>query len=99
MPWHAKRAPGASDRANESTMDHGHRPWSARVPGWLVGRLRLGVGQAGTVRPEHFPLGVVGERGSRHESCSQLVPGSAGQKSTRYTAVASSLRLVLGHTQ
>jgi len=35
MPWHAKRAPGASDRANESAMDHGRRPWSARCRvGW-----------------------------------------------------------------
>jgi hypothetical protein len=45
------------------TADHG----SAQVPGWLVGRLRLGVGHASTVRPDPSTLGVVGERGSRHE--------------------------------
>jgi hypothetical protein len=39
----------------------------------------LGVGHAGTVRPDPSTLGVVGERGSRHESCLQLVSGSAGQ--------------------
>src|SRR5512132_1544546 len=53
--------------------------WPARVPGWLVGRLRLGVGHASTVRPDPSTLGVVGERGSGRESCLQLVPGSAGQ--------------------
>jgi hypothetical protein len=68
MPWHAKRPPGASDRANEvgptgSTAGH----WSALEPSWLVGRLRLGVGHASTVRPDPSTLGVVGERGSRHE--------------------------------
>ena len=33
----------------------GHGP--ARVPGWLVGRLRLGVGHARTVRPDPSTLG------------------------------------------
>jgi hypothetical protein len=42
-----------------------------------VERLRLGVGHASTVRPDPSTLGVVGERGSHRESCSQLVPGSA----------------------
>ena len=55
----------------------GHR--SARVPGWLVACLRLGVGHASTVRPDPSTLGAGGERGSDRESCSQLVPGSAGQ--------------------
>jgi len=41
--------------------------WPARVPSWLVERLRLGVGHASTVRPDPSTLGVVGERGSRHE--------------------------------
>jgi hypothetical protein len=41
--------------------------WPARVPGWLVERLRLGVGHASTVRPDPSTLGAVGERGSRHE--------------------------------
>jgi hypothetical protein len=49
----------------------GHRP--ARVPGWLVERLRLGVGHASTVRPDLSILGVVGERGSRHEGRLLLV--------------------------
>jgi hypothetical protein len=57
----------------------GCRAGSAQVPAWLVGCLRLGVGHASTVRPDPSTLGVVGERGSRHESCLQLVPGSAGQ--------------------
>jgi hypothetical protein len=39
------------------------------------GRLRLGVGHASTVRPDPSTLGVAGDRGSHHESCSQLVPG------------------------
>jgi hypothetical protein len=43
--------------------------------GWR--RLRLGVGHASTVRPDPSTLGAVGERGSRRESCLQLVPGSA----------------------
>jgi hypothetical protein len=33
----------------------------------LVGRLRLGVGHASTVRPDPSTLGVAGERGCRHE--------------------------------
>jgi hypothetical protein len=57
----------------------GCRVGSARVPAWLVGCLRLVVGHASTVRPDPSTLGVVGERGSHHESCLQLVPGSAGQ--------------------
>src|SRR5215212_8359649 len=77
-PWHALRPPGASDRANEvGPTGSGRRPWPARVPGWLVECLRLGVGHASTVRPDRSTLGVVGERGSGHESCLQLVPGAA----------------------
>src|SRR5215208_7434346 len=75
-PWHAERPPGASGRANEvgpSGLDR--RPWSAQEPGWLVECLRLGVGHASTVRPDPSTLGVVGERGSHHESCLQLGPG------------------------
>jgi hypothetical protein len=75
-PWHAARPPGASGGVNEvgptgSTADR----WSARVPGWLAERLRLGVGHASTVLPDPSTLGVVGERGSRHEDCLQSVPG------------------------
>jgi hypothetical protein len=78
IPWHANRAPGASARANEvgptgSTADHG----SAQEPGWLVGRLRLAVGHASTVRPDPSTLGAAGERGSHRESCLQLGSGSA----------------------
>jgi hypothetical protein len=51
----------------------GHR--SAQEPSWLVGRLRLVVGHASTVRPDPSTLGVVGERGSRREDCLQFVPG------------------------
>jgi len=43
-PWHAERAPGASGRANEAGHACTRRPWPARVPGWLVERLRLGSG-------------------------------------------------------
>src|SRR5512133_3759456 len=74
-PWHAERPPGASDRANEAGYGSGCRAGSAQVPGWLVERLRLGVGHASTVRPDPSTLGAVGERGSHHESCLQLVPG------------------------
>jgi hypothetical protein len=38
-------------------MDQIAGPWSARVPAWLVGRLRLGVGHASTVRPDPSTLG------------------------------------------
>jgi hypothetical protein len=48
----------------------GCRVGSARVPGWLEKRLRLGVGHASTVRPDPSTLGVVGERGSHHEGSS-----------------------------
>jgi hypothetical protein len=48
----------------------GHGP--AQVPSWLVGRLRLGVGHASTVRPDPSILGVVGEQGSRREG--RLLP-------------------------
>jgi integrase len=37
--------------------------------------LRLGPGMPGTVRPDPSTLGVVGERGSRHEGRSQPVSG------------------------
>jgi len=36
--------------------------------------LRLGVGHASTVRPDPSTLGVVGERGSRHEGRSPARP-------------------------
>ena len=60
-----------------------------------MGRLRLGVGHASTVRPDPSTLGVVGERGSHHESCLQLVPGSAGQASTRRPAGWSEMNDVI----
>jgi hypothetical protein len=69
----------AADPTKSACLDQLPARWSARVPGWLVGRLRLGVGHASTVRPDPSTLGVVGDRGSHRESCSQLVPGSAGQ--------------------
>jgi hypothetical protein len=37
------------------------------------------IGHASTVRPDPSTLGAVGERGSHHESCLQLVQGSARQ--------------------
>ena len=46
------------------------------MPGWLVGRLRLGVGHASTVRPDPSTLGVVGERGSHREGYGRVpTPG------------------------
>jgi hypothetical protein len=72
----ATRGKRRSQRSRPSIKTADHR--AAQVPGWLVGRLRLGVGHASTVRPDPSTLGAVGERGSRHESCWQLVPGSGG---------------------
>jgi len=43
-----------------------------------------GLGMSGTVRPDPSTLGVVGERGSGHESCLQLVLGNDGDRLTRY---------------
>src|SRR5215218_5512141 len=74
-PWHAERAPAASGGANEV----GHESTAERAQlGCRVGwrRLRLVVGHATTARPEASTLGVVGDRGSRRESCLPLVPGS-----------------------
>jgi hypothetical protein len=80
---HRGMPPGRQGQAIEPTKSarsgSGCRVGSAQVPGWLVECLRLGVGHAGTVRPDPSTLGVAGERGSHHESCLQLVPGSAGQ--------------------
>jgi hypothetical protein len=66
---------GQAVEPTKSTMGDlaGHGP--ARVPGWLVGCLRLGVGHASTVRPDPSTLGAAGERGSHHESRSRPVPG------------------------
>jgi hypothetical protein len=58
---------GQAPEPTKSAMHQGCRPWPAHEPGWLVERLRLGVGHASTVRPDPSALGVVGERGSRHE--------------------------------
>jgi hypothetical protein len=67
---------GQATAPTKSAMDQagGHRP--AQEPGWLVECLRLGVGHASTVRPDPSTRGVVGERGSHHEDCSQSVPGN-----------------------
>jgi hypothetical protein len=94
MPWHAERPPGASDRANEvghaiKTADHG----SARVPGWLGECLRLGVGHASTVRPDPSTLGVVGERGSHHEDCSQSASGAGASCATSRAEVTYNERV------
>src|SRR5215218_861516 len=66
---------GQATAPTKSAIDQAHRPWPARVPSWLVGHLRLGVGHASTGRPDPSTLGVVGERGSRHESRLQLGSG------------------------
>jgi hypothetical protein len=67
----------AAEPTKSARLDKTADRWSARVPGWLVECLRLGVGHASTVRPDPSTLGVVGERGSHRERCLQLVPGSA----------------------
>jgi hypothetical protein len=74
-PWHAARPPGASDRANEVSYRSRPPTWVSSGAGLVGGRLRLGVGHAGTVRPAPSTLGVVEERGSHHEDCSQCVFG------------------------
>jgi hypothetical protein len=48
-PWHATRPPGASDGANEVGHASSQPSMLSLWPGWLVGRLRLGVGHASTV--------------------------------------------------
>ena len=70
---------GQATEPTKSAMHEACRPWPAQEPSWLVGRLRLGVGHASTVRPDPSTLGAVGERGSHYESCLQLVPGSASE--------------------
>jgi hypothetical protein len=59
--------------------------WSAQEPGWLVECLRLGVGHASTVRPDPSTLGVVGDRGSRHEGRSRSVPGAQDSRLPEWT--------------
>jgi hypothetical protein len=51
--------------------------------GLVRGVLAAGSGMPAPVRPDPSTPGVAGERGSHHERCSQLVPGSAGQERTR----------------
>ena len=75
---HRGMPPGRQGQATEPTKSAMHRLTGrgrlrCRV-GWR--RLRLVVGHASTVRPDPSTLGMVGERGSHHESCSQLVPGA-----------------------
>jgi hypothetical protein len=63
--WSQRSRPGLDQAAEWARL-------GCRV-GWR--RLRLGVGHASPVRPAPSTLGVEGERGSRRESCLQLVPG------------------------
>jgi hypothetical protein len=75
-PWHAARPPGASGEANDvGPTGSGRRPWPAQEPGWLGGRLRLGV-RACQHRPARsLHPGRGGRTRLHHESCLQLVPG------------------------
>jgi hypothetical protein len=66
---------GQATEPTKSAMDQDCRVGSARVPGWLVSACGWGSGMPGAVRPDPSTLGVVGDRGSRHERCLQLVPG------------------------
>src|SRR4029453_11267490 len=63
MPWHAPRAPGASDRASE--VGYGSRPpaVAGSGAGLVGGALAAGAGHARTLRPDPSPLGAGGERG------------------------------------
>src|SRR5215204_4299947 len=75
-PWHAKRPSGASDGANEvgrTDQLPADGRLRSRVGCWSA--CGWGSGMPSTVRPDPSTLGVVGERGSRRESCSQLVSG------------------------
>jgi hypothetical protein len=67
---------GQATEPTKSAINQACRVGSAQVPGWLVERLRLGVGHASTVRPDPSTLGVVGERGSRHEGRVSAPPAS-----------------------
>jgi hypothetical protein len=54
IAWHARGAQGQPTEPTKSAMHQGRRPWPARVPGWLVGRLWLGSGmpvQSGQIPP------------------------------------------------
>jgi hypothetical protein len=83
---HRGRPPGHQGQATEPTKlaPPGQAAGAGRL-GCRVGwrRSRLGVGHASTVRPAPSTLGVVGERGSRGESCFQLVPGALGEQRPR----------------
>src|SRR5215211_7015430 len=70
---------GQATEPTKSAMDQlAGRGWLRCRVGWW-GACGWGSGMPGTVRPDPSTLGAVGERGSRRESCLQLVPGSAGQ--------------------
>ena len=66
---------GQPAEPTKSAMHQGCRPGLGSGAGLVGGVLAAGVGHASTVRPDPSTLGVAGERGSRHESCSQHVPG------------------------
>src|SRR5215211_2861448 len=58
--WTPRHATGRQRQATEPTksaIDQVAGHGSARVPGWLVECLRLGVGHASTVRPDPSTLG------------------------------------------
>ena len=75
---HRGMPPGRQGQATEPTRSARLDQTAGRGrsgAGLVGGRLRLGVGHASTVRPDPSTLGVVGDRGSRHESCLQLGSG------------------------
>jgi hypothetical protein len=60
-------------RSQRSRPDWINRqPMAGSGTGLVGGALAAGVGHASTVRPDPSILGVVGERGSHHESCFRL---------------------------
>src|SRR5215217_1209500 len=75
-PWHAQGRQGqVAEPTKSARLDQAADRGSAQEPGWLAGRLWLGVGHASTVRPDPSTLGAVGERGSHHEGRLRPVPG------------------------
>jgi len=63
---------GQAAEPTKSAIDQDRRPWVGSGAGLVGGALVAGVGHASTVRPDPSTLGVGGERGSHHESCSPV---------------------------
>jgi hypothetical protein len=73
----------------------GCRVGSARVPGWVVECLRLGVGHANTGRPDPSSLGVVGERSGDALGSVSVRPGGRGLPPIRLHDLRHSVASIL----